>query len=67
MQLTDRRVYFTWQDMRHLIVTVFEDEENTRELSPPSIPPFDEPFHAPPWLRHHGRQTPPTQPNFLSF
>ncbi|KAH9974812.1 hypothetical protein BGW80DRAFT_158313 [Lactifluus volemus] len=50
MQLTDRRVYFTWQDMRHPIVTLYEDEENARELSPPVMPPFHEPFRVPPWL-----------------
>jgi hypothetical protein len=56
MQLTDRRVYFTWQDMRHLIVTLYEDEENARELSPLLTPPFDEPVHVPPWLVQHGKQ-----------
>jgi hypothetical protein len=58
MQLTDRRVYFTWQDMRHPIITLYEDEENARELSPPVMPPFHEPFRVPPWLwlAEHGRQ-----------
>jgi hypothetical protein len=46
MQLTDRRVYFTWEDARRRDLALFEDEENARELSPTITPPLDEPFHG---------------------
>jgi hypothetical protein len=42
MQLTDRRVYFTWKNARHWGVEVFRDEESFLELSPPTTPPADE-------------------------
>jgi len=30
MQLTDRRIYFTWEDARRRDVPLFKDEEDTR-------------------------------------
>ena len=36
MQLTDRRIYFTWEDARRREdVPLFEDAENAQELPPP--------------------------------
>ena len=41
MQLTDRRIYFTWADARRREdITLFEDAENSEELPPPPIPPI---------------------------
>ena len=42
MQLTDRRVYFTWKNARHWGIAMFRDEESVLELSPPTTPPTDE-------------------------
>ena len=33
MQLTDRRIYFTWEDARRRDVPLFKDEEATRPES----------------------------------
>jgi len=30
MELTDRRIYFTWEDARRRDVPLFKDEEDTR-------------------------------------
>jgi len=36
MQLTDRRIYFTWEDARRRPdIPLFEDAENAQELPPP--------------------------------
>jgi hypothetical protein len=43
MQLTDRRIYFTWEDARHREDTpLFEDAENAQELPPPITPTLDQ-------------------------
>jgi hypothetical protein len=39
MQLTDRRVYFTWDDARRRDVPLFKDEEKAPDLSSARAPP----------------------------
>ena len=42
MQLTDRRIYFTWRDAgRRDDIPLFEDAENAEELPPPITPTLD--------------------------
>jgi hypothetical protein len=39
MQLTDRRIYFMWEDVRRRgDIPLFEDAENAQELPPPIAP-----------------------------
>jgi hypothetical protein len=39
MQLTDRRIYFMWEDVRRRgDIPLFEDAENAPELPPPIAP-----------------------------
>jgi hypothetical protein len=60
MQLTDRRIYFTWGDYkRRQDIPLFEDAENAQELpSPPTTPVLDPAFEVPPimgiWVGQHG-------------
>ena len=40
MQLTDRRIYFTWYDhMRRQDIPLYEEAENVDELRSPPSPP----------------------------
>ncbi|KAI0287198.1 hypothetical protein BC826DRAFT_1119604 [Russula brevipes] len=50
MQLTDRRVYFTWEDSRRRDLPLFRDEANASALEPssPGVP-MVEPLHEP-WV-----------------
>jgi len=51
MQLTDRRVYFTWEDARRRDVPLFKDEEDVPESSSPRTPSVAEEFYEPwPWV-----------------
>jgi len=51
MQLTDRRVYFTWEDARHRDVPLFKDEEDVPEPSSPRTSSMAEEFYEPwPWV-----------------
>ncbi|KAH9017135.1 hypothetical protein EDB83DRAFT_192974 [Lactarius deliciosus] len=51
VQLTERRLYFTWEDgRRRQDVPLFEDQENAQELSRPITPPFDLDFQMSPWI-----------------
>ncbi|SRR6266571_501293 len=48
MQLTDRHIYFTWEDeRRRQDISLFEDAENTLELPRPITPTLDLEFQAP--------------------
>ena len=55
MQLTDRRIYFTWADARRREdIPLIEDAENAQELPPPPIiPSLDLEFEVPPWTGLH--------------
>ncbi|KAH8984939.1 hypothetical protein EDB92DRAFT_1950395 [Lactarius akahatsu] len=54
VQLTERRIYFTWEDERHRQdIPLFEDVENARELSRPITPAFDPDFQMSPWIVEH--------------
>ena len=47
MQLTDRRIYFTWEDARRREdIPLFEDAENAQELSLPTSPTLDQELQA---------------------
>ncbi|KAI9444179.1 hypothetical protein H4582DRAFT_1067846 [Lactarius indigo] len=51
IQLTDRRIYFTWEDARRRQdIPLFEDVENAQELPPPITPASDRAFQLPPWV-----------------
>jgi len=53
IQLTDHRIYFTWEySRRRLDIPLFEDEENIQELPPPITPIVDTDFDRLIWLRH---------------
>jgi hypothetical protein len=51
MQLTDRRVYFTWDDERRRDVPLYKDEENELGLSSPTTPSMSR--VDPEFGRHH--------------
>ncbi|KAH9165098.1 hypothetical protein EDB89DRAFT_341997 [Lactarius sanguifluus] len=54
MQLTDRRIYFTWKDSRRRQdITLFEDAENAQELPGPITPIFDLEPQVMPWMAQH--------------
>ena len=60
MQLTDRRIYFTWRDaMRRQDIPLYENAENAHELpSPPQTTPVpDRESEVPPilgaWIGKH--------------
>ena len=47
MQLTNNRIYFTWEHARRRQdIPLFEDVENTRELPPPIAPISDREFQG---------------------
>ncbi|KAH9038737.1 hypothetical protein EDB85DRAFT_2141626 [Lactarius pseudohatsudake] len=49
VQLTDRHIYFTWDDARRRQdIPLFEDTENARELLPPIAPTLDRESQVPP-------------------
>ncbi|KAH9017136.1 hypothetical protein EDB83DRAFT_192914 [Lactarius deliciosus] len=51
VQLTECRIYFTWEGERHRQdIPLFEDVENAQELSRPITPPLDPDFQMIPWL-----------------
>ncbi|KAH9038564.1 hypothetical protein EDB85DRAFT_2141791 [Lactarius pseudohatsudake] len=51
VQLTERRLYFTWEDKRRRQdVQLLEDPENAQELSRPITPPLDLDFQMSPWI-----------------
>ncbi|KAH9059599.1 hypothetical protein EDB87DRAFT_1563124 [Lactarius vividus] len=55
MQLTDRHIYFTWEDARRRQdIPLFEDVENAQELPPPITPTSDRGFQVPPWFGRLG-------------
>ncbi|KAH9038563.1 hypothetical protein EDB85DRAFT_429957 [Lactarius pseudohatsudake] len=55
VQLTERRIYFTWEGERHRQdIPLFEDVENAQELSRPITPPLDPDFQVTPWIVEHG-------------
>ncbi|KAH9038549.1 hypothetical protein EDB85DRAFT_427610 [Lactarius pseudohatsudake] len=55
MQLTDRHIYFTWEDARRRQdIPLFEDAENARELPPPITPTLDRGFQLPLWIERLG-------------
>ncbi|KAH9032737.1 hypothetical protein EDB84DRAFT_130016 [Lactarius hengduanensis] len=55
MQLTDRHIYFTWEDARRRQdILLFEDVENAQELPPPITPTLDREFQVPPWFGRLG-------------
>ncbi|KAH9004529.1 hypothetical protein EDB86DRAFT_2825674 [Lactarius hatsudake] len=54
MQLTDRRIYFTWEDSRRRQdITLFEDAENAQELPRPITPIFDLELQVMLWMAQH--------------
>ena len=56
MQLTDHRMFFTWEDRRRREdIPMLEDAGNALELPPPptEIPSLDLEFGLPPWLARH--------------
>jgi hypothetical protein len=54
IQLTDRRVYFTWDDSsRRQDIPMFEDADNSQELPPPITPISDLDFVI---MEHWSRQ-----------
>ncbi|KAH9032739.1 hypothetical protein EDB84DRAFT_1561882 [Lactarius hengduanensis] len=54
VQLTERRIYFTWEGERHRQdIPLFEDVENAQELSRPITPPLDPDFQVTPWILEH--------------
>jgi hypothetical protein len=47
IQLTDHRIYFTWEDSsRRENIPLFEDAENVQELPPPITPIVDVNFNT---------------------
>ncbi|KAH9000897.1 hypothetical protein EDB86DRAFT_3133123 [Lactarius hatsudake] len=55
MQLTDRHIYFTWEDARRRQdIPLFEDAENAQELPSPITPTLDQEFQVPPWIERLG-------------
>jgi len=51
MQLTDRRIYFSWEDARRQDIPLFKDGENKPEPSSPGSPTTAEPSpEAWPWV-----------------
>jgi len=51
MQLTDRRIYFSWEDARRRDIPLFKDGENKPEPSSPGTPSTAEPSpEAWPWV-----------------
>ncbi|KAH9083560.1 hypothetical protein EDB83DRAFT_2547117, partial [Lactarius deliciosus] len=49
MQLTDRHIFFTWDDARRRRdISLFEDTKNVQELLPPITPTLDREFQVPP-------------------
>src|SRR6266702_115067 len=51
MQLTDRHLYFTWEDeRRRQDIPQFEDAENTQDLSRPITPDLDLDFQMSLWI-----------------
>ncbi|KAH9047901.1 hypothetical protein EDB84DRAFT_1434624 [Lactarius hengduanensis] len=53
VQLTDRHIYFTWDDARRRQdIPLFEDTENARELPPPITPTLDRESQVPPLGGH---------------
>ena len=51
MQLTDRRIYFSWEDARRRDIPLFEDGENRPEPSSPGTPSIAKPSpEAWPWV-----------------
>jgi len=51
MQLTDRRIYFSWEDARRRDIPLFKDRENRPEPSPPGTPSIAGPSpEAWPWM-----------------
>jgi hypothetical protein len=54
MQLTDRRIYFTWEDVRRRPdIPLFEDAENAQELPPPIASTLSREFQGL-WARRFG-------------
>ncbi|KAI9444181.1 hypothetical protein H4582DRAFT_2071752 [Lactarius indigo] len=54
MQLTDRRIYFTWEDARRRQdIPLYEDAENAQELPPPITPNLDLEFQVTLWMARH--------------
>ncbi|KAH9017137.1 hypothetical protein EDB83DRAFT_2679885 [Lactarius deliciosus] len=52
MQLTDRRIYFTWEDARRRQdIPLFEDAENAQELQPSMTPNLDLELQV--WMARH--------------
>ncbi|KAH9026255.1 hypothetical protein EDB83DRAFT_2678809 [Lactarius deliciosus] len=52
MQLTDRRIYFTWEDARRRQdIPLFEDAENAQELQPSMTPNLDIELQV--WMARH--------------
>ncbi|KAH9059604.1 hypothetical protein EDB87DRAFT_769868 [Lactarius vividus] len=52
MQLTDRRIYFTWEDARRRQdIPLFEDAENAQELQPSMISNLDLELQV--WMARH--------------
>jgi len=50
-QLTDRRIYFSWEDARRRDIPLFKDGEHRPEPSPPGTPSIAEPSpEARPWV-----------------
>jgi len=55
MQLTDRRIYFTWEDARRRQdIPLFEDVENIQELPRPITPTLDLEFVVTLWMARRG-------------
>ncbi|KAI9458950.1 hypothetical protein BJY52DRAFT_407774 [Lactarius psammicola] len=55
MQLTDRRIYFMWEDARRRQdIPLFEDAENAQELPPPITPTLVGEFQEPLWAGPEG-------------
>jgi hypothetical protein len=58
MQLTDHRIYFTWEDSsRRQEISLFDDAENVQELPPPITPiddfDFEHSIRVGQWSRRH--------------
>ncbi|KAF8257828.1 hypothetical protein EI94DRAFT_1225204 [Lactarius quietus] len=59
IQLTDRRIYFTWGDsMRRQDIPLFEDAENVQAAPPPATPILDLDFEVPPIFMGRWRHDP---------
>jgi hypothetical protein len=57
MQLTDHRIFFTWEDRRRREdIPIFEDAEKALKLPPPpmEVPSLDREFGIPLWIGKHG-------------